>query len=69
MIPGADCVSCALWELQTWIAAADGGRLGQCRAHAPSVVPKEDGRARSAWPLTRADDWCGDHATVEAEAA
>lgn len=65
MIPGAACVSCVLWEIVP--ALMNGGRrLGECRARGPSLTSKLDGRFATKWPMTREDQWCGDH-TVAAE--
>lgn len=63
MIAGADCVSCVLWEMVPELKAG-GRRLGECRARGPSLTMKSDGRFATKWPMTREDQWCGEHATT-----
>ena len=45
------CVSCAFYQND-----AEGD--GYCRRHSPLPSPKEE---ISRWPVTTADDWCGDY--------
>lgn len=62
MIAAFACAGCAFWHYEAAMSSP-AVRLGQCRAHAPRLVERPDGRLRSAWPFTAADDGCGDHAT------
>lgn len=62
-IPGIACASCAFFSPNY---ATDGAN-GQCRRRAPQLVVTPDHGPRTIWPLTRAESWCGEHATVPAE--
>lgn len=59
-----ECEACLFWERV-------GGGHGQCRRHAPQVRIVTPGDIRgagkdgwptyhAAWPLTLADEWCGE---------
>lgn len=47
------CETCRFW------AATPGTTPGQCRRHAPRVADV-DLEALCCWPVTDADDWCGE---------
>jgi hypothetical protein len=67
VIPGVNCMGCAFWNA----LPAKHGRpetRGQCRARAPNLVTTPQGQIFTSWPLTKEDDWCGDHSTIEEEA-
>lgn len=48
------CNTCRFWE------RAKHGKLGQCRTRSPVVVVAGES-AFTRWPMTAADDWCGEH--------
>lgn len=61
--PETWCKTCRFWD------GDDEGLEGDCRRHAPRLsgqaVPggsatHQDPMFR-AWPITRIDDWCGEH--------
>jgi hypothetical protein len=33
------------------------------------LVNRPDGAIFTSWPLTKEDDWCGDHSTVQEDAS
>lgn len=45
------CDKCQYWH------ANDGQMLGYCRLNAP--IPDNGNYGSSIWPMTHADDWCG----------
>ncbi|RJP18380.1 MAG: hypothetical protein C4527_29030 [Candidatus Omnitrophota bacterium] len=50
------CMHCEFWNV---LDVADSSRReGECRKYAPRV--RMDGITQGSWPLTDADDWCGD---------
>ena len=51
MIPNAKCQTCVFHS-----PSRTKHGIGQCRSHSPIL---------GMWPITHADDWCGDHATAE----
>jgi hypothetical protein len=64
MLPGGEtCTSCVFWTFAPF-ASNSSVRLGLCQRHAPSSAIV-DGKLRTRWPLTKDDDWCGDHAIYE----
>jgi hypothetical protein len=48
------CASCVFWD-----PLEPGAKWGDCRARCPTPDPNGIGQ----WPMTDADDWCGDHST------
>lgn len=53
------CEGCEHWN------DLDGKRgrpkhVGECRVHAPTVVPTGEGDTTESWPCTWKSDWCGD---------
>lgn len=48
------CATCRFWQ------PAKHGKLGQCRTRSPVVVVAGE-IAGTRWPMTAADDWCGEH--------
>ena len=35
--------------------------IGECRAHAPTIVGQTQQGMVAGWPATRAEKWCGEH--------
>jgi hypothetical protein len=35
--------------------------IGECRAHAPTIVGHTQQGMVAGWPATRAEKWCGEH--------
>jgi len=59
MIPNAKCQTCVFHS-----PSRTKHGIGQCRSHSP-ILGMGDRGPRTLWPITHADDWCGDHATAE----
>lgn len=56
------CGACANWN------QLDSGK-GECRAHAPQTVifkVDDDTRFETRFPVTKAEDWCGDFRPAQA---
>jgi hypothetical protein len=58
------CRECKWWGMEDaeFRERCGGFVADACQRHAPSMGPndpRQDSSARS-WPMTRADDWCGD---------
>lgn len=53
------CATCVFWVEQPKVERSN----GQCRRYPPAVMRTDQG-LRSMWPLTHADEWCGEHATT-----
>lgn len=52
------CEGCRFWSVRH--KAKDGRKsVGDCRRHAPVAILTPP--ARSPWPPTTGDAWCGDH--------
>lgn len=49
---GTQCVTCIFWVPPL------PSEVGQCRRFPPAATHLA---ARSEWPWTRYDDWCGEH--------
>ena len=47
------CNSCPHWKQATTAT-------GECRRNPPSPVPLPERRMGAIWPITKADDWCGE---------
>jgi hypothetical protein len=62
MIPGVICATCIFFS-PPWGRSA----VGQCRRSAPLLDQSSD-RLRTVWPLVQAENWCGDHSTIDSEA-
>lgn len=65
------CETCLFYALRPAQrqTTARGQTVGQCRAHAPVLVADPtSGKPMSLWPIVYADQYCGDHATLEGEA-
>lgn len=65
----ASCDTCVFFE------PGRNGFTGRCKRNPPSHVvdPNNHGerlsdKVRSMWPIVRADEWCGEHATRESAA-
>jgi len=55
---GAICTNCQHWEKKT-------ENSGECRRHAPQTIAFQvdaDTKIESRFPMTAAEDWCGDFA-------
>jgi len=63
MLPGVTCASCVLYAPNTRKPGS-----GQCRARAPELEITDMG-PRTVFPLMPAHGWCGNHSTLEQEAA
>ena len=48
------CFSCDYWELSEDPDLED---MGECRRHCPVVI---EGQTFGMWPVTGANDWCGE---------
>lgn len=67
MIPGISCATCVFFSPPPFQSRFAGQQAsGQCRRHAPALDFNERG-PRTLWPLVRADAWCGEHSTIDAE--
>ena len=57
------CVSCVFWEmLPTALDRATGSlRLGKCRRRSPIAAVWPDGKPRTIYPITREEEFCGQH--------
>lgn len=51
--PTIACSRCRYWQQ---VGEEDGERLGVCRRLPPSY---------EGWPMTRAEDWCGEFAGIK----
>ena len=56
------CETCHWWDggYANAAAAARDDRLGRCRAGTPKPGPVGLG----GWPITKPDDWCGQHSEL-----
>lgn len=56
----ATCETCVFWQ-----PAAPGERpeLGECRIYPPATADARGGLA--PWPLTRSNDWCAEHGSLD----
>jgi hypothetical protein len=52
-LPEFGCHNCRFWRKDD-----DGGT---CRRDPPTVVYDTEDGAFSIWPMTAAEDWCGEH--------
>lgn len=53
----ATCANCKSWN-------SKGSDQGECRRHAPQMIVFEiddETKIESRFPVTSADDWCGDY--------
>lgn len=57
-----NCASCDFWmfhgDKARVIVTAD---RGECRRHSPIRIKRGDNEDFREWPVTYADDWCGDY--------
>jgi hypothetical protein len=49
------CAICAYWQ-----PLEESSFQGQCRRHAPRPEVSDSVHMLAAWPVTNAQDWCGD---------
>ena len=49
------CAICRFWE-----PLEDNGFQGQCRRHAPEPQVTDSVHVLAVWPVTNAQDWCGE---------
>lgn len=59
-MPLGKCRICRYWanpQTCDLLDTPDADMLSECRRHAPRLCGNQDKRP---WPLTRAEDWCGD---------
>ena len=55
------CETCRWWDDLSWWEEYH----GYCRVLPPSCVKNHADEDLGPWPVTRASDWCGEHAPVE----
>lgn len=63
---GVTCSECAFWRKMNQHKVG-GRQLGQCRLKGPTLELVHDHQPRTLWPLTREDDWCGEHSVYEGD--
>ena len=51
------CSTCSFW-----VALPVGAPDGQCHRHSPLVTGGLHCEVETVWPVTRPENWCGDHA-------
>ena len=56
------CATCVFWRPEN-----ASGFLGRCRRMPPTIQTTVQG-AKSMWPITAAQDWCGEHGLPAADA-
>lgn len=59
------CDTCDFWIEQPDISCKD-GMLGQCRAKSPEAM-MGDHRPITRWPLTLAQDFCGEYSLADTD--
>lgn len=57
------CRTCAYWVQDGRRRPFSSSDLGGCRRNPPQIVLTPNG-ARGLWPVTNADDFCGEHAVA-----
>ena len=61
-----NCENCRFWSPVSGSLFEQKLANGECRRKSPVLVVSR-GRVR-LWPLTKADDWCGDFRRIESNA-